>query len=232
MTTLAGIDVSNLQGPAFNWPAERGHIAFAGIKISEGTGFEDADAARNVAQARANGIVPMGYHYLHPSQSGSAQAAYFVILARKAGIGPGDLVMLDNETNDGSLSAAQVADCAALFAHVVHQDFGAWPVAYADQDYAEHGYCAGLGMCPAFIANPSHVVLPSPIGPWGLVSFEQTGQRGVDTDVFYGDLAQLGKLAIPHPAAPPPKPPVPVVTRAEYTAAMAVLLRAGAELPA
>lgn len=30
---------------------------------------------------------------------------------------------------------------------------------------------------------------------------------------------------------PPPKPPVPAVTRAEYTAALAVLLRAGAELP-
>lgn len=36
------------------------------------------------------------------------------------------------------------------------------------------------------------------------------------------------------PVVPPPapKPPVPAVTRAEYEAAMAVLLRAGAELPA
>ena len=31
---------------------------------------------------------------------------------------------------------------------------------------------------------------------------------------------------------PPPKPPVPPVTREQYTAALAVLLRAGAELPA
>jgi hypothetical protein len=35
------------------------------------------------------------------------------------------------------------------------------------------------------------------IGPWKQVSFEQTGQRGVDADVFYGDAAALAKLAIP-----------------------------------
>ena len=41
--TLAGIDVSNYQGPAFPWQDYKGKIAFAGIKISEGTGYTDPD---------------------------------------------------------------------------------------------------------------------------------------------------------------------------------------------
>lgn len=227
MTQLNGIDVSNLQGAAFDWAPYKGRISFAGIKITEGTTFADADALRNMAQARSIGVVRMAYHFLHPGESAQAQAAFFLQHARAAGLGPGDLVMLDNEVAD-KLSPAQVADCAALWAHIVHADAGAWPVAYADQAMAENGSCAGLGDCPAFIANPSRVNLPSPIGPWRLVSFEQTGQRGVDTDVFYGDLAQLQKLAIPHPA---PKPPAPHSTRAQWDAWLAQGVKLAAQAP-
>ena len=211
---LNGIDVSNLQGSAFDWAPYRGRIQFAGIKVSEGTGFADPDAARNMAQAKADGIVRMAYHFLRPAQHGGQQADYFLHLARLAGLGPGDLVMVDVEVAD-NLSAAQVSGCAADFAARVHAAVGAWPVAYTMQSFAEGGYCASLGMCPSFIANPSHVQLPSPIGPWHLVSFEQTGQRGVDTDVFYGDLAELAKLAILHPA------PKPRITQEQAKAAIA-----------
>lgn len=216
-TTLAGIDVSNLQGAAFDWEAYRGKISFAAVKVSEGLDYADPDAARNMAGAKGIGAVRMGYHFLHPSLHGGQQADYFLGLAKKAGLGPGDLVMADVEVTDGC-TAAEISACAGLFAATVHAGTGAWPVAYTDQSFAETGCVASLGQCPAFIANPSNVALPSPIGPWRLVSFEQTGQRSVDTDVFYGDLGQLAKLAIPK-SAPKPVP----VSREQATEALATL---------
>ena len=216
--TLAGIDVSNLQGNAFDWEAWKGKIAFAGIKVSEGLDYSDPDAPRNMAGAKGIGVVRMGYHFLRPSLSGAEQAAWFLEHARAAGLVPGDLVMLDVETADGC-TVAEISACAGGFATALHAAVAAWPVAYTDQDFAETGCVASLGECPAFIANPSGVQLPDPIGPWHLVSFEQTGQRSVDTDVFYGDLAELAKLAIPAASKPKPK----LVSVEEATAALATL---------
>lgn len=219
MTTLAGIDVSNNNGAAFDWAAWKGKISFAGVKITEGLDFTDPDGARNMEGARGIGAVRIAYHFLHPSLSGAQQAAYFLGHAKAAGIGPGDLAMVDVEETDGR-TVAEISACAGEFAAAVHAELGAWPVAYTEQSYAETGCTASLGSCPAFIANPSHVTLPSPIGPWRLVSFEQTGQRGTDTDVFYGDAAELARLAIPHPAAAPKA----TVTKEDATAALATLV--------
>lgn len=217
--TLAGIDVSNYQGAQFDWAPYRGKIAFAFIKATEGLSYRDPDYARNVAQAHADGITVGSYHFLHPAESGAAQAHCFLGYADPA---PGELVMVDVETDDG-LGPAATSACALDFAATVHHATGAWPVAYTMQSFAEGGYVASLGGCPSFIANPSQVQLPNPIGPWHLVSFEQTGQRGVDTDVFYGDAAELAKLAIPHPA-PSPAPRPPLVTQAAAKAAVAAAL--------
>lgn len=193
--TLNGIDVSNNNGTV-DWEAWRGKIAFAGIKVSEGLNFTDQYAAANVRGARSVGAVPMAYHFLRANLPGITQARYFLSRALAAGIGDGDLLMVDVETMDG-MSAAQVSECAAVFAGEVHEQTRAWPVAYTDQSFAADGYVAALGVCPAFIANPSHVTLPVPLGPWRLVSFEQTGVRGTDQDVFYGTREQLAALAIP-----------------------------------
>lgn len=229
MTTLAGIDVSNIQGASFDWTPWRGKIGFAFIKISEGTGFADPDAARNMAQARELGIIRGGYHYLHPAESAAAQAAYFIKLAKAAGLGPGDLVMADLETTDG-LDDAGVSACAGEFAVAVRDELGAWPVSYTTQSFAEGGYCNSLGLTPAFLADPSHVGLPSPIGPWHLVSFEQLGQRGVDADAFYGDAAELGKLAVPQPRPAPAPAKPPLVTQAQAKDALSALIASAARL--
>lgn len=196
--TLNGIDVSNVNGTV-DWEAWRGKISFAGVKVSEGLGFTDLYAHANVAGARSVGAVPMAYHFLRANVPGIGQARFFLDKAHAAGIGPGDLLMLDVETMDG-MSAAQVSECAAAFVGEVHDLAGVWPVAYTMQSFALGGCTAALGVCPAFIANPSRVVLPPQLGPWRLVSFEQVGQRGIDTDVFYGTAEQLAALAIPKPA--------------------------------
>lgn len=201
--TLPGIDVSAIgQGAAFNWEAWRGKIAFAGIKATQGLTFKDPDFNRNMNGAREIGAARMPYHFFDPSEDGQAQARYFLEYADPQ---PGELVMLDFETPGPAgapLPAAAVADRAAAFADYVRVQVGAWPVAYSDQWMIESGYCAKLGACPAFVANPSRVVLPTVLGPWRLVSFQQIGQRGVDTDVFFGDLAALNRLAVLHPVQP------------------------------
>lgn len=202
--TLNGIDVSNVNGPV-DWEAWRGKIGFAGVKVSEGLNFTDRNAEVNIRGARSIGAVPMAYHFLRANLPGISQARFFLARALAAGISHGDLLMIDVETMDG-MSAAQVSECAAAFAGEVHAQAGIWPVAYTDQSFALGGCVAALGVCPAFIANPSRVVLPVPLGPWRLVSFEQTGQRGIDTDVFYGTAEQLAALALPHPKAPAPAP--------------------------
>lgn len=210
MTTLAGIDVSNFQG-AFDWAAWKGKIGFAFAKATEGVTFRDPDFATNWARMKALGITRGAYHFLHAGTGGEQQAAYFLADVRPE---PGDLLAVDVEGAglDG-LDAARLWEAAAAFAAAVHSATGAWPFAYTEISLAASAPSA-IGTCPLWLADPSQVPAPPPVGPWRLVSMEQTGQRGVDADAFYGTGAELAKLAVP---APPE-----LVTRAQATAALAL----------
>jgi GH25 family lysozyme M1 (1,4-beta-N-acetylmuramidase) len=195
MTTLSGIDVSNNNGQV-NWDSWRGKIQFAGVKVSEGTDYADPDAARNIAGARSIGAIVIGYHFLHAGQDGGAQAEYFLSRAKAAGLHVGDLIAIDAEDGgkDGYTSA-RMHVTALAFAEGLQKHFpGYWPVVYTEISMAP--WLTTLGNCPLWLANPSGMTVKT-IGPWKVISFEQTGIRGTDTDVFYGDVAQLAKLAIP-----------------------------------
>lgn len=193
--TLAGIDTSNVNGTV-DWPSYKGKIQFAGVKISEGLTFADPDALRNIAGARSIGCAVIGYHFLHASLSGSGQAERFLACAHAAGLKPGDLIALDAEDLglDGE-SRAQMNLTASAFAGDLQRHFpGYHPVTYTEISMAPA--LTGMGNCPLWLANPSGTPVTS-IGPWKVISFEQTSQSGVDTDVFYGDAGQLAALAIP-----------------------------------
>lgn len=202
MTTLQGIDVSNVNGPV-NWEAWRGKIQFAGVKISEGCWFADQLAAQNVAGAHAIGIPVIGYHFLHANLPGTKQAEYFMSHAHQAGLVPGrDHIAIDAEDGgrDG-LDLSHLVSAAEEFAIEVRSHYprfpGWWPELYTEISLAPS--FGDLGNCPLWLANPSRTPVTA-IGPWKTPSYEQTGQRGVDTDVFYGTAAQLQALAIPHAA--------------------------------
>jgi lysozyme len=193
--TLNGIDVSNVNGP-FNWTPWKGKIDFAWVKVSEGTGFADGRAAANIAAARKLGLVVGGYHFLHAGSSGSAQAEAFLSHAHTAGLKPGDLVALDAEDLglDGE-DAQQMNLTASAFKAELQRHFAGFsPFLYTEISMAPS--LASMGACPLWLANPSGIVVRA-CGPWKQVSMEQTGQRGVDADVFYGTREQLLKLAIP-----------------------------------
>ena len=197
MTTLSGVDVSAVGQGAFNWSAYKGKISFAFAKVTEGTGFADPMAARNVEWMRSLGIVAGGYHFLHAGLSGAQQAEFFLSHAKSAGLRAGDLIAIDAE--DGGLDglpASHLNACAAEFTSELQKHFPAyWPFLYTEVSLAPSFGGPVVSQCPLWLANPSGMVVKA-AGPWKLVSMEQTGQRGVDTDVFYGDLAQLRKLAI------------------------------------
>jgi GH25 family lysozyme M1 (1,4-beta-N-acetylmuramidase) len=195
MSTLNGIDVSNYQGD-FNWPAWRDRIQFAGIRVTEGGALADQEAKANVAGARSIGAVPMGYHFLHAGVPGARQAEFFLSHAKAAGLRAGDLIALDAEDAglDGG-TPARMNGIASDFAAQLRAHFpGYWPFLYTEISLAPA--FTSMGSCPLWLANPSQMTVKA-AGPWKLVSMEQTGQRGVDTDVFYGDAAQLARLAIP-----------------------------------
>lgn len=195
MTVLNGIDVSNWQGDSFPWESYRGKIQFAGIRVSEGLRLADEDAARNITGARRIGAVPMGYHFLHAGQDGAQQAEVFLSRAHAAGLKPGDLIAVDAEQGGlDNLTPERLWATAADFAAQLRKHFPGYnPVAYTDRARAAYAPDSA-GQCPLWLANPDKVPLTG-IGPWSVISFEQTGQRGVDTDVFYGDKAQLARLA-------------------------------------
>jgi len=193
--TIAGIDVSAAgQGADFNWAAWRGKIGFAAIKISEGTGYADPYAKRNIAGARSIGCAVIGYHFLH-AVDGAPQARWYLECAAKAGMKPGDNHAVDCE-DLGLLgqTAATMDLVAAGFAGELRKHYqpGWNPVCYTEISMARE--LAHMGSCPLWLANPSRMAVKS-IGPWKQVSFEQVGQRGVDSDVFYGTSEQLAALA-------------------------------------
>lgn len=192
--TLRGIDVSNWQGDSFPWPSYRGKIDFAGVRVCEGLGPVDRDAARNIAGAHALGIPVIGYHFLHASLSGPAQAEHYLSLAHAAGLRPGDLMAEDAEDGglDG-LSPARMDVAAAGFAAQVRKHKPGYnPVVYTEISMAP--FLVSMGACPPWLANPSGTKVTS-VGPWKAISFEQTSQDPLDLDVFYGDKAALAKLA-------------------------------------
>lgn len=192
---INGIDVSAAgQGAGFPWESYRGKIDFAGVKISEGLGYADPYAKANAAGAHALGIPVIGYHFLHAGLPGQDQAEWFLRHANGL-LKPGhDLIAIDAE--DGGLDGdpvffmqrAGLEFCGQLQRHFP----GYWPVLYTELSMAPS--LAQLGHCPLWPANPDGVHTGQ-IGPWAGPSFEQVGQKGVDTDVFYGDAGQLAKLA-------------------------------------
>jgi lysozyme len=202
----AGIDLSSFQ-PSFDWSAEKGRIAFAFIKATEGTTIRDPDFAINWQQAKAIGIVRGAYHFAHPANGAATEARAFVDQVRAHGLNPGDLLALDLETTD-NLSPARVSEFARNWCADVTAATGHTPVVYTFLSFAQQGNCAGLGHYPLWIAEPSapagRPVVPRPWSTWTFHQYgtAQVGTNIVDVNVFHGDNAALKAFANPAPPVP------------------------------
>jgi len=194
VTVVQGIDVSNLQGPAFNWQAWQGKIGFGLVKATEGDGFTDPDFGRNwdaMWQMDACHRFPrFAYSFFHPAQDPVVQAAHLVATVRGHGLMPGDNFVCDLEVNDG-LPPHQVAQRAAVFLRKVNELApGHRVLVYTMPSFAEAGNCQGLD--PWFLWLASYgVPAPAAPQPWKTCTFWQYTDRPVDGDRFMGTEAQL-----------------------------------------
>ncbi len=202
-TTTDGIDVSHWQG-TIDWDRVAGDgIAFAFIRVSDGTGTRDRTFARNWSEARRVGILRGAYQYFRPNQDPVAQADLLVD-ALQAASDPGELPpVIDVEEHRGAPSHSEYArrirqwldrvEARTGRRGIIYTSPGLWSSLVASPDFAGYGlWVAHWGAsCPSV-----------PTG-WSQWLFWQTSDSGrvagiggrVDTDVFNGDRAALMRLA-------------------------------------
>jgi GH25 family lysozyme M1 (1,4-beta-N-acetylmuramidase) len=88
------VDVSNNQPSHQPWKSFGVHMGIA--KASEGQHSHDAWFARHIADIKAAGLVPAGYHFAWPNQAAAAEAANYIAAVRPVA-GPGFVHILDLE---------------------------------------------------------------------------------------------------------------------------------------
>lgn len=206
VASAQGLDVSNFQGK-FGWSAACNEIpglAFGICKLTEGTGYTDADAGWNWSEISRLGMVRGGYHFGHPGEPATVQAGFFVAAAARIGLRNTDILALDLEVSDG-LGPAQVARWAQDFMLTLKSARPSNPLlVYTMISYATGGQCAGLSQYPLWLAWPSSSA-PVPPPPWARWTFWQWGSRnGNDADAFNGTTAQLASWLEGYTPVPPP----------------------------
>ena len=198
VVSAQGLDVSNFQG-AFDWDAALRRtpgLKFGIYRLTEGlsqkgTVSPDPTAQHNHDALKRLGLEHGAYHFLHPDQSGAAQAENFVKAHTRVGLTTRDMLWLDNEVARG-VSPAGVSACARAFMDELdkltpHNPRGV----YTFISFAREGYCSGLGGRPLWLAYPA-AKSPATPPPWARWTFWQWGERnGVDADAFNGTAKQL-----------------------------------------
>ena len=203
--TLEGIDVSSYQG-YINWGQVKvAGKAFAMAKATEGLGYQDPTFPHNWVSMAYRGIQRLSYHFLRPSEDGTAQADYHHAYVRNSGhFAVGDGCMLDLEVTDG-VDAAQVVRCAEKFVlrMLATTQCGIFLYTYGDFWINQLGSPESpvLARCPLALASygPSYPALPLwPNGP-SIWQYSETGHvPGIvghcDLDRFLGTMAELHTL--------------------------------------
>ena len=130
-----GIDVASYQSADLSAHARSG-AKFAVVKVSEGTGYRNPKASGQVASARRQNMMPMGYHFATFSASTSAakrEANYAIASAKAVGLNPGSYLACDYESGDGNninMGKNPTANAIIAFMKKV-KDAGYKPLLYA-----------------------------------------------------------------------------------------------------
>jgi GH25 family lysozyme M1 (1,4-beta-N-acetylmuramidase) len=188
-----GIDVSDNNGPHFDWESWKGHIEFAMCKATEGDTFLDPVFPENWKGMHQIGVRRFAYHFARPAESDPhVQALMFTKVVRAQGLEKGDHFVLDLE-DSGGLHPLQVSFWAYVFRQEMFRlNPGHRCLVYTFRDFAEQGYCAKLGNSELWIAQFDTPQPTMPVGPWKRAAFWQDTGTGLDRDVFMlGDVKAL-----------------------------------------
>jgi GH25 family lysozyme M1 (1,4-beta-N-acetylmuramidase) len=202
--TTFGIDVSYYQGN-IDWNAAAADgVAFAVIRVSDGTGFLDPKFAQNWEGARNAGVLRGAYQFFRSDDDPIAQAQ--LLLDQMGPLEANDLPpVIDVESTDGVGNATRIDRIRAWLDHV-EAAVGAKPIIYTGgyfwqdnvgtDEFNDHplwhaGYTGGD--CPSTIANqwPDWTI-------WQYSSSGSVSGIGGDVDVnrFNGDFNQLLDLTV------------------------------------
>ncbi len=199
-STLKGIDVSYYQ-QKIDWAQVKssGH-AFAFIRVSDGTKFEDPRFDANWSGAKEAGVVRGAYQYFRPSQDPVAQAN--VLLDKMGTLEPGDLPpVLDVEVTEG-VGALRLQAKVHSWLQTVEAATGRKPLVYTMA-----GMSGSIGAqfvdYPLWVANWG-VKCPRMPSKWTGWKFWQGSDHGavpgihekVDLDVFNGTMSDLQAFII------------------------------------
>lgn len=239
--SAVGADLSNFQPIRLS---EWNGLDFGFVKATEGLGF--VDPTLRARWARMRNVLPAQgvYHFLHPGESGAAQAEFCWAVIKPLGIRKGDMIMCDSEITSGLVAALRgktihagpqrqdLAARAPLRASVVASTTKAFldrmvelaPAGVRVGVYSNLSVASLLGNCtgyPLWIARPGSS-WPSSVSPWQrgpkTNPFWQFTFAPRDQDAYDGThhelMEWLGLVAPPAPK-PDPVPPAPAVSSDE-----------------
>jgi GH25 family lysozyme M1 (1,4-beta-N-acetylmuramidase) len=198
--TLRGVDVSVFQG-TIDWTRVRtSGVAFAFIRVSDGT-FQDTEFSANYSGAKTAGVTRSAYQYFEPADDPVVQAN---LLLQKIGtLEPGDLApALDVEVT-GSQSAAVIVSHIQTWITSIEKATGRVPFIYTSSGFWNASVASGIfSGVPLWVANwgVSCPNLPTAWTNWSFWQYTDAGSvpgipNVVDLDEFNGSARELLTLA-------------------------------------
>lgn len=184
-SVLKGSDVSAYQSE------ETPPGDFVIIKLTEGTGYLNSKADKQLASARRKGQLVGFYHFPHYSNDPADDWAAF----KKALAGryrAGDNIVLDHEAGKDP-GVIKAANWAVLFCAKAERD-GYRPWVYSNRSWALDGHCRGLSKYPHWLAQPDGTT-NEPTSPFDRLVAKQYSWTPYDKDVFYGSVEDWKKLS-------------------------------------
>jgi lysozyme len=197
---VAGVDVSKWQGAVDFGKVKAAGMTYVFVKATEGITGVDPDYARNVAAARAAGLVVGSYHFYETNDDPSAQFGNF---RQHADVKPGDLPPVVDIEVLASNSRPDLAGDLKSFLAQMEQAWGVRPILYSGVSFANE-HLAGFGDYPLWVAEYTSAPVPKVPTGWTTWTFWQYSQSGtvagvpgeVDMDRFNGTQAEFDALRI------------------------------------
>lgn len=187
------------------------------MKMSGGDNglYYDDQAARNYNNAVRLGKVPMMYHF-YGGGDPVTEANFFIAACSPLALG--DIMAVDVERGStwNPQTDSNAVSKIAAFVNRVHDVTGMWPWVYMNMSTANmYDWSSVFNNCGYWCAAPSYGFndqLP--------VKYLQIAQQGpvvngVDSDMFFGTLAQLKKYG--YSSSSPTPTPTPVITTSNIT---------------
>jgi lysozyme len=190
-----GIDVSDNNGPDFNWAEWKEHIQFGMAKATEGLYFLDPTFKHNWDAMKILGIYRFAYHFAHTNEDPAGQALSFTRYVREHGLVKHDHFVLDLDEVMGGMTPEEVSFWAWTFCTEMNRlNPGHRILVYVNESMASECYCAQLGNWELWAADPGAPAPRMPWGPWKAWTMFQYSWSITDRDRFWGTDDELQRF--------------------------------------